>query len=86
MAPAIRAAFKGTLVLNSDYDQTRAEATLESGEADAISFGRAYISNPDLPRRMRENIPLSALDPKTLYTNGAEGYFDYPFALEDARA
>jgi len=82
VAPAIRAAFKGTLVLNSDYDQARAEATLESGEADAISFGRAFISNPDLPRRMRENIALSPLDAKTLYTNGAEGYSDYPFASE----
>jgi len=86
VAPAIRAAFKGTLVLNSDYGLARAHATLEKGEADAISFGRGFISNPDLPRRMREEIPLSPLDEKKLYTNGAEGYSDYPFAPEAARA
>ena len=86
VAPAIQAAFKGPLVLNSDYDQARAEATLEKGEADAISFGRPFISNPDLPHRMRENILLSPLDERKLYTNGAEGYSDYPFALEIAGA
>jgi N-ethylmaleimide reductase len=80
VAPAIRAVFKGLLILNSDYTRQRAEATLRNGEADAISFGRAFISNPDLPRRMRENFPLSPLDEKKLYTNGREGYSDYPFA------
>jgi N-ethylmaleimide reductase len=80
VAPAIRAVFKGLLILNSDYTRQRAEATLRNREADAISFGRAFISNPDLPRRMRENFPLSPLDEKKLYTNGREGYSDYPFA------
>ena len=61
VAPAIRAAFKGVLILNSDYTRQRAELTLRNGEADAISFGRDFISNPDLPYRLRENLPLEPL-------------------------
>ena len=78
VAPKIRAAFRGPLILNSDYDLPRAQATLATGEADAISFGRAFIANPDLPRRLREGLPLSPFDPTTLYTNSREGYSDYP--------
>ena len=52
-SPAIRRAFKGPLVLNSDYDVAKAEADLASGLADAISFGRPFIGNPDLVERIR---------------------------------
>jgi 2,4-dienoyl-CoA reductase-like NADH-dependent reductase (Old Yellow Enzyme family) len=78
VAPAIRKAFAGPLVLNSDYDLERAEAVLEAEEADAISFGRPFISNPDLPERLSAKAEL-ALDQATLwYTQGPEGYIDYP--------
>lgn len=80
LAPAIREAFNGPLVLNSDYDQARAEATLASGQADAISFGRLFIANPDLPRRFAEGAPLARDDKLTWYSQGAEGYLDYPAA------
>jgi N-ethylmaleimide reductase len=43
-----------------------------------VSFGRPFISNPDLVRRLRENAPLAPLDPGTLYGGGAKGYIDYP--------
>ena len=80
VAPAIRRAFTGPLVLNSDYDGVKGQATLDSGGADAIAFGRPFIANPDLPRRVAENIPLTMDVMKTWYSQGAEGYVDYPEA------
>lgn len=80
LAPAIRQAFDGPLVLNSDYDQARAQAALNAGMADAISFGRLFISNPDLPRRFAEGRPLAGDDKLTWYSQGSEGYVDYPAA------
>jgi N-ethylmaleimide reductase len=82
VAPKIRAAFDGPLILNSDYSLARAQDTLGHGAADAISFGRAFIANPDLPRRFLEGLPLSGFDQTKLYTFGPnpEGYSDYPSA------
>jgi 2,4-dienoyl-CoA reductase-like NADH-dependent reductase (Old Yellow Enzyme family) len=51
---------------------------VSSGVASAVSFGRAFIGNPDLVRRLREGRPLAPFDIKTLYTPGAKGYTDYP--------
>ncbi len=82
-SPAIRKAFKGPLILNSDYDVAKAEAALADGLADAIAFGRPYIGNPDLVERIQSGAPWSADNPQTWYSAGAEGYTDYP-ALVDA--
>ena len=82
-SPAIRAAFKGPLILNSDYDVDLAEAALASGLADAIAFGRPYIGNPDLVERIRDGAEWSADNPQTWYAPGPEGYIDYP-ALQPA--
>ncbi|RBG36012.1 alkene reductase, partial [Xanthomonas oryzae pv. oryzae] len=46
--------------------------------ADAIAYGRPFIANPDLVRRLRENAPLAELDQATMYGGGAKGYTDYP--------
>lgn len=51
---------------------------LAAGRADAVSFARPYISNPDLPRRFSDNLPLAANDVETWYLGGAKGYIDYP--------
>jgi len=48
------------------------------GAADAVAFGKPFISNPDLLRRLREDLPLAPLDRDTLYGGGAAGYIDYP--------
>lgn len=80
VAPVIRKAFAGPLVLNSDYDAAKAQAALDAGEADAITFGRTFLANPDLPRRFAENIPLNQSNMATWYSQGPEGYTDYPFA------
>lgn len=82
-SPVIRRHFSGPLILNSDYDLERAQQDLDSGLADGVSFGRAFLANPDLPKRLLINAPLNGLNMATLYSQGAEGYVDYP-ALEEA--
>ena len=85
VSPSIRQVYKGKLVLNSDYDGTNAQAKLDEGIADAISFGRPFISNPDLVGRIRNQAPLNRWDVATFYTQGREGYTDYPL-LEEQQA
>nr|WP_277998348.1 alkene reductase [Sphingomonas liriopis] len=80
IAPAIRAAFDGPLVLNSDYRGDTAQAALDEGRADAITFGRTFLANPDLPERLAKGIALNPDDAATWYTQGHEGYTDYPRA------
>lgn len=77
-SPAIRAAFKGPLILNSDYNVALAEEALANGSADAIAFGRPFIGNPDLVARIRDGADWAADNPQTWYSPGAEGYIDYP--------
>lgn len=78
LAPSIQAAFGGPLVLNSDYDVPRAQAAVEAGNADAIAFGRLFIANPDLVRRIARGFPLATSDATTWYGGDALGYVDYP--------
>lgn len=80
VAPTIRQHFKGPLVLNSDYSAERADEAIRNGDADAISFGRPFIANPDFVKRIQTNTPLQDFDPDTLYAQGREGYLDYPTA------
>lgn len=86
LSPEIRQVFTGPLVVNSDYfTADAAQAALDSGVADAVSFGRAFLANPDLPERLRTGAPLNEGNFRTWYSQGAEGYTDYP-ALETAPA
>jgi len=78
VAPLIRKAFRGVLVLNSDYDLARGQAAVGSGAADAITFGRKFLANPDLPYRLANDLPLNADDQKTWYSQGPDGYVTYP--------
>ena len=82
ISPAMRDVFSGKIVLNSDYDGSNAQTALDAGVADAISFGRPFIANPDLPERVRSGAALNAWDVKTFYSRGAEGYTDYPRLAE----
>ena len=68
------------LVLNSDYDLASGNAALASGAADAITFGRKFLANPDLPKRFAEGLPLNVDERKTWYSQGPEGYISYPYA------
>jgi N-ethylmaleimide reductase len=78
---AIRSAFKGRYILSGGYDAARANADLDAGRGDLVAFGRPFISNPDLVRRLRDGSALAPADPSTFYTPGEKGYTDYPVAM-----
>ena len=83
---ALRGRFDGVWMVNNGYDRDMAVEAVASGRADLVSFGRAFISNPDLVQRLMVNASLSPLmDRSTLYGGGAHGYIDYP-TLEQARS
>lgn len=73
-----KAGGKGAWIVNNDYDKADAEAAVASGHADAVAFGRPFIANPDLVRRLREDAPLNTPDQATFYGGGDAGYTDYP--------
>ena len=77
---AIHDAFSGNYVANGKYDQDGAEAVLQSGYASAVSFGRDYISNPDLAERLAAGVALNPpADPIDYYGDGGDkGYIDFP--------
>ncbi len=75
---AARQAFKGTYIANNGYDRQMAIDAIESGTADAIAFGRLFISNPDLVERLKLDAALNTPNPSTFYTPGPVGYTDYP--------
>lgn len=75
---AIRAAFKGTLILSGGYDAARAEGDLAAGRCDLVAFGRPFLANPDLVARLKAGAALNAPDANTFYTADARGYTDYP--------
>jgi 2,4-dienoyl-CoA reductase-like NADH-dependent reductase (Old Yellow Enzyme family) len=85
VSPAMRPIFSGKILLNSDYDGPSARARMAEGIADAISFGRPFISNPDLVRRIAIGAALAPGDVSTFYSGQAEGYIDYP-RLDEAAA
>ena len=85
VSPLLRPVFSRPLVLNQDYRPDSAKAALAAGAADAISFGRPFISNPDLVERLRTGAPLAPDDMATWYSQGPQGYLDYP-TLERALA
>lgn len=76
----IRKVFKNPLFLNQDYTKEAAVETVQSGVADGIAFGRAFISNPDLVKRLKENLEIAKDDMATWYSPGPHGYVDYPEA------
>ncbi len=86
ISPAMRAVYSGKIILNSDYDGPSAAARMAEGVADAISFGRTFIANPDLPERIRIGAALNQWDKDSFYTQGAKGYTDYPRLVEQASA
>jgi N-ethylmaleimide reductase len=78
----LRKVFKGKILAAGGFEPDTAEAIVEKGDADAVTFGRHFLSNPDLPRRIREGLPLTPYDRSTFYTFDARGYTDYPFYTE----
>lgn len=75
-----RKIYNHTLFTNSGYTPETAEQALVNGNADAVAFGKLFISNPDLVNRITNNLSLTPWDTKTFYTSGATGYTDYGVA------
>lgn len=76
----LREIFPNTIIYAGYYNKEKAQTAIDSGEADLIGFGRAFIANPDLPRRLQENLALNEPDNTTFFGGGEKGYIDYPFA------
>ncbi len=79
----LRAAYSGRIIVAGRYGREKAEAILSAGLADIVAFGRSFIANPDLPRRLKEGLSLATFDGTKLFGGSADGYSTYP-ALEDA--
>ena len=73
-----RPIWNGVLITAGGFTGETANAAIAEGHADAIAFGRIFISNPDLPRRLREGFPLTPYDRATFYGGEEKGYTDYP--------
>lgn len=70
--------FGGSYIANGGYDAERAEKALNSGDADLVSFGTAFLANPDLVERFQRGVALNEADPTTFYQGEEHGYTDYP--------
>lgn len=83
ISPALKRRFGGVLIANENFSADSAQHAIARGDADAVSFGKHFIANPDLPRRLRIGAPLTPYDASTFYLYGDEGpskgYTDYPF-------
>ena len=78
-AALFRPLFRGVLIGAGGYTRGLASAAISGGTVDAVAFGRSFISNPDLPRRLEFGAPLNPYDRSTFYGgDGDKGYTDYP--------
>jgi N-ethylmaleimide reductase len=77
VAPHFRKIYQGTLLSCGNHTRESAMEFIDNDIADMVVFGKAFISNPDLVRRLKDDIPWTPWDTRTFYTRGAEGYIDY---------
>jgi len=78
IAKRYRPIFDGKLIINAGFDQQKGNNFILEGLADAVAYGKLFISNPDLPERFEKNAALADWDESTFYTPGEKGYTDYP--------
>ena len=78
LGPLLKRRFGGVYISNENHDPASAAAAIARGDADAVAFGRTFIANPDLPRRIALDAPLQEPDPNTFFGRGPAGYTDYP--------
>jgi N-ethylmaleimide reductase len=84
-AEQLRKIFKSKIIAAGGFEPDTAEAVVEKGDADAVAFGRHFLSNPDLPKRIKLGLALNKYDRNTFYTFDAKGYTDYPFYSDGER-
>jgi N-ethylmaleimide reductase len=81
---SMRNAFSNTIILSGGYTLESAEEAITEDLGDLVSFGRPFLSNPDLINRFSKSLPLNIkLDASTLYSADAKGYTDYPVFEEE---
>lgn len=78
LGPTLKQAFGGVYIANENFTRETAEQVISAGEADAVAFGKLFIANPDLPKRLQLGAPLNPGRPDLFYAPGPEGYVDYP--------
>ncbi|MBW4029011.1 MAG: alkene reductase [Acidobacteria bacterium] len=78
LSARLKRSWNGLYVVNGGYDGPKGEEALRTGHADAVAYGRAFLANPDLPRRLQLRAALNEPDPTTFYGGGAAGYTSYP--------
>jgi N-ethylmaleimide reductase len=78
LGPLLKKEFGGVYIANEKMTAETAEQLLTSGAADAVAFGKWFISNPDLPQRLKNGAPLNPARAELFYAPTAEGYTDYP--------
>ena len=78
LGPQLKREFGGIYIVNEGFTLQTANALLEKGDADGVAFGKLFLANPDLPRRLRDGLPLNEPHPDTFYGHEAAGYTDYP--------
>jgi N-ethylmaleimide reductase len=79
-AQHLRQKFSRALIAAGGFTGESAAAIVAAGDADLVAFGRHFIANPDLPERLRRNLPLTRYDRSTFYGGDGRGYIDYPRA------
>src|SRR5260370_26234676 len=79
-AARLRKIFTGKIIAAGGFEPDTAEAAVRDGDADLVAFGRHFVANPDLPRRIRLGLPLNPYHRNTFYTFHAPGYTRYPFS------
>ncbi len=80
-AKSLRPHFSGPLIAAGGFDRESAIAIVEAGDADLVAFGRHFSSNPDLPYRLKHNLPLTPYVRDAFWGGDARGYTDFA-ALE----
>jgi 2,4-dienoyl-CoA reductase-like NADH-dependent reductase (Old Yellow Enzyme family) len=78
IGPQLKKIFGGVYIANEGFTAETAQAVLDTGEADAVAFGKTFIANPDLPQRFAVSAPLNEEKPELFYAQGPLGYTDYP--------
>ena len=78
LGPYLKQEFGGVYIANESLTKESADSLVESGEADAVAFGKLFIANPDLPQRLKTDAPLNEPRADRFYHPNSEGYTDYP--------
>lgn len=78
----IKKEFGGVVIANQGLSPAQASDLIQSGDVDAVAWGKYYISNPDLAERIAHDIPFADFNAETFYSPGPKGYVDYPRATK----